>query len=107
MSIKNETDIENGFIQLSSQKNELHLDNALIEKNIDIFYELFRLMACQICEHLYVHDGMQFSVRYWVIRRCDGENRLKARSGMVPWPASGGLKQIPICLNRLVVGQPA
>jgi len=39
MSIKNEKDIENGFIQLSLQKNEQSPDIALIVTNIDIFYE--------------------------------------------------------------------
>jgi hypothetical protein len=39
MSIKNEKDIENGFIQLSLQKNKQSPDIALIVTNIDIFYE--------------------------------------------------------------------
>jgi len=39
MSIKNEKDLENGFIQLSSQKNKQSPDIALIVINSDIFYE--------------------------------------------------------------------
>jgi len=39
MPIKNEKDLENGFIQLSSQKNKKSPDIALIVTNIDIFYE--------------------------------------------------------------------
>jgi len=39
MSIKNEKDIENGFIQLSLQKNKQSSDIALVVTNIDIFYE--------------------------------------------------------------------
>jgi len=39
MSINNEKDLENGFIQLSPQQNKQSPDIALIVKNIDIFYE--------------------------------------------------------------------
>jgi len=39
MSIKNEKDIENGFIQLSLQKNKQSPEITLIITNIDIFYE--------------------------------------------------------------------
>jgi hypothetical protein len=44
MSIKNENDLENGLIQLSSQKNMQIPDILLIEIIIDIFYEWFRFI---------------------------------------------------------------
>jgi len=39
MSIKNEKDLENGFIQLSPQQNKQSPDIAVIVTHIDIFYE--------------------------------------------------------------------
>jgi len=39
MSIKNEKELENGFIQLSSQISKQSPDIALIVINMDIFYE--------------------------------------------------------------------
>jgi len=33
------------------------------------------------CKHLCFRDGTRISVPYKVIRMCDGENRLKTRSG--------------------------
>ena len=41
-------------------------------------------------KHLYSRDAIETRGRIGVIRMCDGKNRLKAETGMVPFPEGKG-----------------